>query len=167
MRPEECERFDDFRETLLNWNPANILVASELAKEFNVVGTDSSHRIQLLACELNPSIPGSEIVSKPKSSRKKFGETSLSIPVPSNKKRLVEIDRSLVESGALNEGVPCVPVELSRFQNGVRVESEAHSHKFPLVDIRQSLLSAHEGLMRLHSDGEIETISRENILSIP
>ena len=72
-----------------------------------------------------------------------------------------------MESGALNEGVPCVPVKLSRFQSGLRVGIEAHSHKFPLVDIRQSLLSAHEGLMRLHSDGEIETISRENILSIP
>ena len=71
---------------MLNWNPANTLVASELTKEFNVVGTGSSHRIKLLTCELNPSIPGSEIVSKPKSSRKKFGETSLSIPVPPNKK---------------------------------------------------------------------------------
>ena len=166
LRPEECDSFDDLSQTLLKWDPANTLVASELAKQFNVVGTDSSHRIKLLACELNPRIPGSEIVCKPKSSKKKLGGTSLSVPVPPNKKRLVEIDQSMVESGTLNEGVPCVPVKLSRFQNGLRVEIEAHSRKFPLADIRQSLLSAHEEFMRLHSDGEIEGMSREEVLSI-
>lgn len=49
-----------------------------------------------------------------------------------------------MDSGALNEGVPSIPVKLSCFQNGKRVEIEAHSHKFSLLDIRQSLLSAHE-----------------------
>ena len=166
LQPEECERFEALKEALLKWDPAKTLVASELAREFNVVGTDSSHRIKLLACELNPSIPGSEIVSKPKSTRKKFGDTSVSMPVPPSKKRLVEIDRSLVETGVLNEGVPCVPVKLNRFQNGVLVEIEAHSRKVSLMDIRQSLLSAHEGLMRLHSDSEIEKMSKEDVLSI-
>ena len=66
----------------------------------------------------------------------------------------------------LNEGVPCVPVKLNRFQNGVLVEIEAHSRKFSLMDVRQSLLSAHEGLMRLHSDTEIEKMSKEDVLSI-
>ena len=78
LRPGDCDRFDELRQTLINWNPAKTLVASELAKEFNIMGTDSSHRIKLLACELNPSIPGSEVVPKPKSSRRKLGDSSLS-----------------------------------------------------------------------------------------
>lgn len=128
---------------MINWDPANTLVASELAKQLNVVGTDSSHKSKLLACELNPNIPGSEIVSKPKFSRRKLEGGTLSLPVPPNKKCLLDIQRSIMNSGALNEGVPCVPVKLNRFQNGMCVEIEAYSCKFPLVNIRQSLLSAH------------------------
>ena len=65
----------------------------------------------------------------------------------------------MVDSGALKEGVPCIPVKLSHFRNGRRVEIEAHTRKFPLLDVRQSLLSAHEQFMRLHSDSEIEQMS--------
>ena len=53
LQPEECDRFDDLSQTLLNWDPAKTLVASELAtselaREFNAVGTDSSHKINPL-----------------------------------------------------------------------------------------------------------------------
>ena len=125
-----CIRFEDLKDTLLKWNPAKTVVVSELAGEFNVVGTDSSHRLKLLACEINPSIPRSEIVSKPKSTRKKFGDTSLSMPASPSKKHLVKIDRSLAETGMLNEGVPCVPVKQCRFQNGVLVEIKATAGNF-------------------------------------
>ena len=166
LRPDECDRHDELCEKLRNWDPAKTLVASELAREHNAVRSDSSNKIKLLARELNSSIPGSEIVPKPKSSRPKLSETSLSMPVPPNKKRLLAIDRSMVASGTLNEGLPCVPVKLNRIRDGVCVEITAYSRKFPLLDIRQSLLSAHEKFMRLHSDGEIERMSREDILSI-
>ena len=166
LRPDECDRHDELCQTLENWDPANKLVASELAKEYNAKGSDSSHKIKLLALELNSSIPGSEIVPKPKSTRKKLGGTSLPMPAPPSKKRLVKMDRAMVENGILNEGLPCVPVKLNRFRNGVCVEIEAYSRKFPLIDIRRSLLSAHEKYMRLHSDAEIESMSREDILSI-
>ena len=75
-------------------------------------------------------------------------------------------NKSLVESGVLKEGVPCVPVSLYRFHKGVKVEIVAQSRKFPLKDIRQSLLEAHEPFMRLHSDCEIDEISKEDILNI-
>ena len=163
--PDECDRHDELCQLLVNWDPAKKLVASELAREHNAVGTDRSHKIKLLALKLNSDIPGSEIVPKPKSCRKQLGG-KLPIPVPLSKKRLVQIHRAKVKNNILREGVPCVPVKLNRFRNGVRVEIEAYSRKFPLVDIQQSLLSAHEKYMRLHSDAEIENMSREDILSI-
>ena len=46
------------------------------------------------------------------------------------------------------------------------VQIEAHSCKFPLVNICQALLSAHEQFMRLHSDSEIEKMNGEDVLSI-
>ena len=43
------------------------------------------------------------------------------MPVPPNNKCLIEIDCFLVESGVLNEGVPCVPISFVRFHKGVKV----------------------------------------------
>ena len=72
------------------------------------------------------------------------------MPVPPNKKRLIDIDRFLVESSVLNEDVPCVPVEIV-----------AQSCKFPLKDIRQSLLDAHEPFTRLHKDCKIDEMNKK------
>ena len=166
LRPHECGKFDELCQLLKDWEPSNTFVASELAKTFDVTCTDSSHKIKLLAQDVNPTIPGLEIVPKRKSTRVKLKGSDLSLPVPPNKKRLVEIDRSLVESGVLNEGVPCVPVSLVRFHKGVKVEIVAQSRKFPLKDIRQSLLDAHEPFMRLHKDCEIDKMNKEDILNI-
>ena len=160
MQPRECDRFDELCQSLKDWDPAATFVASELAKTFNVTCTDSSHKIKLLAQNVNPTISGLEIVPKRKSTRAKMKGSELSTPVPPNKKRLVEIDRSLVESGVLKQGVPCVPVSLYRFHKGVKVEIVAQSRKFPLKDIRQSLLEAHEPFMRLHSDCEIDEMRK-------
>ena len=78
------------------------------------------------------------------------------MPVPPNKH--VEIDRK--------EGIPCVPVKVMRFRKGERVEIEALCPKCPLAEVRQSLLSAHEEFMRLHSDSEIESMSKNDVLEI-
>ena len=43
---------------------------------------------------------------------------------------------------------------------------QAHSHKFSLVNIRKCLLNKHQHLMRLHSNDEIATMSRERILEL-
>ena len=94
-------------QSLNDWDPANTFVASELAKTFDITCTDSSHKIKLLAQDVNPTIPGLEIVPKWKSTRVK--------------KCLIEIDCSLVERGVLNEGVLSVPVSLVRFHKGVKV----------------------------------------------
>ena len=66
LRLHKCENFPKLSGGLSGWDPAKPLVASQLAKEFNVLETDSSHKIRLLAGDLNPSVPGIEIVPKPK-----------------------------------------------------------------------------------------------------
>ena len=164
LQAHECDRFDALCQTLINWDPATPFVASQLAREFNLSGTDISFRIRMLARELDSPAPGLEVDPKPKSTRVRI--LGMPIPAPPSKKKLVEIDRSLVDSGVLKEGVPCVPVKLRRFRCGVQVEIEAHGRKFPLVEVRQSLLTAHEQFMRLHSDSEIANMSSKDILKI-
>ena len=90
----------------------------------------------------------------------------MAVPVPPNKRRLVDIDRSLVQSGVLNEGIPCIPITLVRYNKGERVETVAQSRKFPLFDIQNGLLKAHEKCMRLHTDVEIKAMSKEYILGV-
>ena len=40
LQPHESDRYDQLCETLKSWDPANTLVASKLAKTFNVSGTE-------------------------------------------------------------------------------------------------------------------------------
>ena len=166
LRPHECDRFDELQQTLRDWDPAKPFIAAELAKEFDILGTDSSHRIRLLAQVINPTIPGLEIVSKPKSTVLKYPDTGKPMAVGPSKKQLAKLDRSLVDNGTLKEGVPCIPVKIRRFRDGQLVEIETTSRKFPLVEVRQSLLNDQEQLMRLHSDGEIDSMSKDDVLSI-
>ena len=46
--------------------------ATDLFEEFDIKGSDAAHKVKLLAMELNPTIPGLEIKSKPKSTKKTF-----------------------------------------------------------------------------------------------
>ena len=82
-----------------------------------MVGTDAAHKLKLLALELNPTIPGLEIKPKRKSIRKKFEGTSISMLVPPNKRKMKEINASLVESSHLNIGIPFVPIEIQSQSN--------------------------------------------------
>ena len=88
------------------------------------------------------------------------------MPVPPNKRKLKEIEASLVESGHLNIGIPCVPIEIQRQFTGKVKVIQAHSRKFSFVDIRKRLLDKHQHLMRLHSNDEIATMTRERILEL-
>ena len=76
-------------QALSNW-PGKNLVASELAKQFNALGTYSSHKIT----------PGLDIVPKSKAKRMKFEGTSVNA-CHTKQKQLVKIDPSLVDSGVL------------------------------------------------------------------
>lgn len=63
LQPHDCESFDELCHYLKDWDPSRTFVGTELAKMFSVTGTDSSHKIKLLAQVVNPAIPGLEIVS--------------------------------------------------------------------------------------------------------
>ena len=70
----------------------------------------------------------------------KFEGTSLAMPVPPSKKRLIQIDHSLVDGGEL-KGVPCVAVKVVWYQNGAQAVIEAQGRKISLAEIRLSLLT--------------------------
>ena len=111
--------------------------------------------MKLLAIEVNPTIPNLGIQAKPKSVKRKFEGTNVSMPAPPSKKVLAELDSSMVEHGELETGILCVPITIEMRVEGKLRTTEAHSRKFTLVDIRQRLLNRHEKYMRLHSEKDI------------
>ena len=122
---------------------------------FGINGSDATHKIKLLAMELNPTIPGLEIKSKPKSTKKRLAGSTLSMPIPPNKKKLAKIDAPL-----LKIDIPCVPVSMKRCIKGEIRVIGAQSRKFSLADIRRSILNRHERFMRLHTDDQISAMGK-------
>ena len=122
--------------------------------------------MKLLALEVNPEIPNCKVQSKPKSTKRKFAGTQCSMPAPPSKKSLAALDASLVESGELQTGIPCVPVTIEKRVKGKLTTTEVHSRKFPLVDIRQRLLKRHEKFMRLHTTKEITAMCHDDLVDI-
>ena len=163
---EQCDRFDELCEVLENWEPGKKFVAAEVAREFGVSLTDASNKIKLLAMELGVDIPELTIGSKPKSTKKKFQGTRITMPVPPSSKKLKKQESELLESGAISVGEPCAPVTLSRYRKGVEVETIVTGRKFPLLEIRKKFLQKHEALMRLHTDDDINKMERDEICEI-
>ena len=110
---------DAICQLLMNWPPQRKLIAADTATEFGIVSTDASHKIILLAIELGADIPGLQIVSNPKSRRKRIEVVNLAMPVPPNPKRLRQREKDLLDSGVLSTGDPCAPLKVTRCKDGI------------------------------------------------
>ena len=107
VKSSECSRYDELMTKLKGWDTSCPFVATEVADEFGITGTDRGHRLKLLAIKVNPTIPNLGIQAKPKSVKRKFEGTNVSMPAPPSKKVLAELDSSMVEHGELETGIPC------------------------------------------------------------
>ena len=163
---DQCDRFDELCEVLENWDSGKKFVAAEVAREFGVRLTDASNKIKLLAIELGAEIPELTIDSKPKSTKKKFQGTRITMPVPPSSKKLKQQEMELVHSGVISIGEPCAPVAVSRYRKGVEVQTIATGRKFPLLEIRKKFLQKHETLMRLHTNDDIHKMNRNEVCEI-
>ena len=163
---DQCNRFDELCKVLENWDSGKKFVAAEVAREFGVRLTDASNKIKLLAIELGAEIPELTIDSKPKSTKKKFLGTRITMPVPPSSKKLKQQEMELVHSGVISIGEPCAPVAVSRYRKGVEVQTIATGRKFPLLEIRKKFLQKHETLMRLHTNDDIHKMNRNEVCEI-
>ena len=135
VKSSECSRYDELVAKLKGWDTSCPFVATEVADECGITGTDRGHKLKLLVIEVNPAI------TELKSVKEKFERTNVSMPAPPSKKVLAELDFSMVEHGELETGIPCVPITIEKRVKGKLETTEAHSRKFTLVDIRQRLLN--------------------------
>ena len=77
--------------------------------------------------------------------------------------------KALVDDGELSLGIPCAPLTLTHFitKNGHLEKNEVvvMGRKFPLSELRKTLLTAQEKYMRLNTDDEIDSMPMEEIIS--
>ena len=102
-----------------------------------------------------------------RSQKRRLGSDILAPCLPSVSKIKAQRD-ALVKSGQIQLGQPCVPFTLTRWvvKNGEveRRDHEVSGRKISLLTLREKLLKAHEGFMRLETDSEIQTKSRVDVL---
>ena len=67
VKSRECSRYNELVAKLEGWDTSCPFVATEVADEFGITGTDWGHKLKLLAIEVNPAIPNFVIQAKPKS----------------------------------------------------------------------------------------------------
>ena len=67
VKSSECSRYNELVAKLKGWDTSCPFVATEVADEFGITGTDRGHKLKLLAIEVNPTIPNLAIQAKPKS----------------------------------------------------------------------------------------------------
>ena len=65
MKSSECSRYDELVAKLKGWDTSCPFVATEVADEFGITGTDRGHKLKLLAIEVNPAIPNLGIQVSP------------------------------------------------------------------------------------------------------
>ena len=57
VKSSECSRYDELVAKLKGWDTSCPFVATEVADECGITGTDRGHKLKLQAIEVNPAIP--------------------------------------------------------------------------------------------------------------
>ena len=64
VKSSECSRYNELVAKLKGWDTSCPFVATEVADEFGITGTDKGHKLKLLAIEVNSAIPNLGIQAK-------------------------------------------------------------------------------------------------------
>ena len=163
---QSSEQFSEICDKLRNWDATDKFSATDIANQFNIKRTDATHKIKLLALDLKANIPDLKIISKPKSTLKRFTNSQVTMPAPPNCKKLKKQEKELIETNVISGGIPCCPLPVTYYKNGEKYEKTATGRKFSLLEVREKLLAKHVDLLRLYPDNEISELSKEDILNL-
>ena len=144
---QSSEQFSEICDKLRNWDATDKFSATDIANQFNIKRTDATHKIKLLALDLKANIPDLKIISKPKSTLKRFTNSQVTMPAPPNCKKLKKQEKELIETNVISGGIPCCPLPVTYYKNGEKYEKTATGRKFSLLEVREKLLAKHVDLM--------------------
>ena len=150
-------------DTMVNW--------SKIARDHGIVTKNGGQIVKELARENGMDVgamDGRPEEVRVRSQRRRLPGCDISAPcLPSVSKIRAQRD-TLVKSGEIQLGQPCVPFTLTRWvvRNG-EVEQQAievSGRKISLLSLREKLLNSHEEFMHLETDNEIQAKSRADVV---
>ena len=158
---------EKFHYTLANWPENETInwtqVAREHAKNGGQIVKEFAREKGIHTEHLDNRKGGVQMRAK-----KPGGE--ISVPCHKTVDAIKDDCSSMIESGELTLGEPCAPYTVMKYAiiNGEVQQSEigVYGRKVSLLHIRKKLLKKHENFMRLHTDTQIDSMSRCEIFAI-
>ena len=152
---------------LSEWQQGVPLVWSRLAKEFGITATNGGNSIKELARQRGfdvVSLQGKPDTPRMRCKKSKLTDGRTSVPCQPSIQAMKKQINSLIADGTLDIGHPCAPstVRTFRLVDGKieEVSSEVYGRKLNMLKVRQEILLSQEKLMKLHTDKEIDAMTR-------
>ena len=158
---------------LKDWPEGIIINWSEIAREFNIPGSNGGQIVKEFASENDISVldldkrpPNTRI--RARKLRMPGGEVS--VPTHRTEKGVKDDWQKMIESGEFTLGEPCYPHKLIRYtvHNGElkQTETTVYGRKIPLLELRQKLLEKHLPLMYLHTDEQLLALNKSELMDV-
>lgn len=156
-----------------NWHKDEIINWSGVAREHGITARNGGQIVKEFATEMGFDTNSFDIKNgRTRMRAKKLKMPGGEISVPCHKTAsMIKSDwADMIRSGELTLGEPCAPYTLTRYRvvDGRVEKSECvvYGRKVPLVYIRKKLLQKHEGYMRLHTNLELQNMSKSELTHI-
>ena len=158
---------------LQSWPQDEKMNWSHFAREHGILAKNGGQIVKEFANEIG--MDTTKFDGQPKQQRMRARKLRMpggEIAVPCHKTpQEVKADwDQMIQSQRLTLGEPCAPYTLTKYSvvNGQlqKTEMEVYGIKIPLLEIRKKLLKRHEEYMHLHTDKQLQEMSRIRLLSI-
>ena len=164
---------DKLQRTLANWPENEIINWSRVAREHGITTRNGGQIVKEFAMEIgfettrfDRKTGGTRMRAK----KLKMPGGEISVPCHKTVSMIKSDWADMIRSGELTLGEPCTPYTLTKYRIvGGRVERSecvVYGRKVPLVYIRKKFLQKHEPYMRLHTDVELQNMSRSELMLI-
>lgn len=156
---------------LRNWIPGQPINWTAIGREFNVPGRNKGQVVKEFAMENNINV--FELDHRPAGVRMRARKLRMqggevSVPTHKTVERIKEDWQKMIESGELTLGEPCYPhtIKKYRVKDGEiqATETVVYGRKIPLLQIRKKLLEKHKSIMHLHTDEELSSLQKTELL---
>ena len=157
--------------TLHNWPEGELINWTQVASEWNVPGSNRGQIVKEFAKEngidvikLDHRQPNSRLRAR----RLRLPGGEISTPVHKSVKGIKDEWNEMINTGKLSLGEPCFPHTLTKFSvhDGQLRQNDSviYGRKIPLLELRNKLLQKHIKCMHLHTDEELNTLNKSDLL---
>ena len=164
---------DKVQQDLEVWPEGEKINWSKFAREHQINAKNGGQIVKEFAVEIGidvKKLDGRAEGVRMRAKKLKMPGGEISVPCHKTAEQVKADWAEMIKSGRLTLGEPCAPYKLTKYTivdgEVKKTEMKVDGRKIPLLDIRQKLLNKHEKYMRLHTDSELQHMSRSALTAI-